>query len=91
MKKNKLLQWSIITLLILQCSSFSYALSVETHEDINEYIARTPLNGFSFELYLKNNLGIEKGTAAGHPIRTEIRSPMPGIWTTTGCITIRRR
>ena len=47
--------------MILRFSNFCYALNVETHKDINEYIARNALDGFSLGTYLKNNLGIENG------------------------------
>lgn len=38
-----------------------YSLEVETHEAINETIAKGIMNGFSLDSYLKTNLGINKG------------------------------
>lgn len=37
------------------------ALMPETHQAINEQVAKTPMNGFSLDDYLKNNLGIIGG------------------------------
>jgi len=47
---------------MLFCLFFStcYALETDTHRDMNRYIARKPLNGFSLDTYLKN-LGIQNG------------------------------
>ncbi|MDT8304087.1 MAG: hypothetical protein RQ760_21575, partial [Sedimentisphaerales bacterium] len=59
--RNAVLLSSLITLLICK---FSYALSVGTHQEINEHIARNNLNGFSLTSYLKKNLGIESITAS---------------------------
>jgi hypothetical protein len=56
-----------------------YALSVETHEAINESIASNKLNGFSMSEYLNNNLGFTKGK--DEPITKQT------IQTTAGSIT----
>ena len=42
-------------------ASFSYALDVETHKEINTYIAQHALSGFSLDSYLKNQIGIQNG------------------------------
>jgi hypothetical protein len=39
----------------------SYALDVETHKTINEKIPQNTLNGFSLDLYTKNQLGLLNG------------------------------
>ena len=59
--KKAILKNVLILFLIFQSYHFSYALNPNTHEDINEYIARNTMNGFSLELYLRNSLGFEKG------------------------------
>ncbi len=41
--------------------SLSFALSPETHEEINEFVAKNTLDGFSLDSYLKNQLGFENG------------------------------
>lgn len=46
---------------LLLNASLSYSLEVPTHEAINEKIASGSFNGFSLDLYLKNNLGFSKG------------------------------
>jgi hypothetical protein len=53
----------LIILLTLFSASYNHAnaLSVETHEAINEYIVRNNMNGFSLDAYLQNNLGIVTG------------------------------
>jgi len=40
----------------------SFALETDTHEKINRYISDHSLNGFSLDLYLKNQMGFAKGT-----------------------------
>ena len=42
-------------------SPFAQALNVETHREINEYIAANPINGFSMGAYLKTRLGMAAG------------------------------
>ncbi len=59
--KRIVLKIILIPFLIFQSYQFSFALNTDTHEDINEYIARNTLNGFSLENYLKDKLGFEKG------------------------------
>ena len=52
----------LVTLAILfSLASFCYALETDTHEYINEYIARNTINGFSLDSYLRNQLNIEEG------------------------------
>jgi hypothetical protein len=41
--------------------TISYALSVETHVTINQYIAGNTINSFSLNNYLKKNLGFSEG------------------------------
>jgi hypothetical protein len=50
--------FSIVTLMTIQDVD---ALMPETHQVINEQVAKTPLNGFVLDSYLKNNLAIIKG------------------------------
>jgi hypothetical protein len=53
---------SLVAALLLSLSEISsYALSVETHETINVYIAQKTLNGFSLDTYLKEKLKFENG------------------------------
>jgi hypothetical protein len=47
--------------IIMLSHSSLYALKVETHMDLNEYIARSPMNGFYLDAYLKNVLGFQEG------------------------------
>ncbi len=42
-------------------TSFSYALNVDTHRAINEYIVKHTINSFSLNEYMKNQLGIQGG------------------------------
>jgi len=53
----------LLSVFIMFFSIISYCegLEVATHKEINEYIARNFLNGFSLNSYLKNHLGIQKG------------------------------
>jgi hypothetical protein len=37
------------------------ALMVETHQAINDQVAKTPINGFNLDGYLKTNLGMVHG------------------------------
>lgn len=52
---------SVIVAAILYFTSLCYALETETHEAINDYIARYTLNNFYFNSYLNNQLGFLKG------------------------------
>jgi len=53
----------ILLILFVICldHNLSYALSVQTHQKFNEYIAKNNVNGFSLDSYLKNFLGLENG------------------------------
>ena len=42
-------------------SSISFALSPETHENINEFVAKNTLDVFLMDAYLQNQLGFENG------------------------------
>jgi len=57
MKKTLLVTLAILFSLV----SFCYALETDTHEYINEYIARNTINGFSLNSYLEDQLEIQKG------------------------------
>ncbi len=59
---NKLISTSILMIVILfgKMNTIS-ALDVITHKAINENIAQNKLNGFSLDLYLINQLGINNG------------------------------
>jgi len=46
---------------LLIISSSGYSLETNTHEFINEYIARNTLNGFLLDAYLKDQLHISEG------------------------------
>ncbi len=59
MRKNLLAY--MLFLFMLVYNNAGYALEVETHEAMNEYIASTILNGFSLSDYLNKNLGFTKG------------------------------
>jgi hypothetical protein len=59
MKNTKVFLCFILIFLLLY--SYAYSLKVETHEDINEHIARNNTVGFSLDYYLKNNLGFING------------------------------
>jgi hypothetical protein len=48
-------------MLVLFNTRTIHALSVETHEKINENVAQMTLTGFSLNTYLINNIGLEKG------------------------------
>jgi len=47
--------------ILLAITPPSYALNTATHQLINENIAKTTMNGFSLDIYLKDNLGIQNG------------------------------
>ena len=54
----------IIFLLFAFCLlnfSFLFALETDTHENINEFIVRNTLNGFSLDDYLRDQLGFSEG------------------------------
>lgn len=51
----------MILLFLLSCGYSCYALEVETHESINEYIAATTLDGFSLSDYLNKYFGFTSG------------------------------
>ncbi|MFH2047590.1 MAG: hypothetical protein ABIK92_20875 [Pseudomonadota bacterium] len=60
MKKNikiLILIYSILFVTVIPIK----ALEVDTHEAINKHIAKNAFNGFSFDQYLKNQLGIQEG------------------------------
>ncbi len=52
---------TIALLLILLNFSKGYPLETDTHELINERIAKGTMGGFSLDMYLKNQLGLTKG------------------------------
>jgi hypothetical protein len=53
--------FKISILIILLFYNLTFALETDTHKAINLHIAESPLNGFSINQYLKNNLGISEG------------------------------
>ncbi|MBI5674219.1 MAG: hypothetical protein HZC48_00125 [Nitrospirae bacterium] len=59
--KQKMVSFWMLFLFIVGFNCTSYALDVETHRAINEYISSNTLNGFSLSDYLNNNLGFTKG------------------------------
>lgn len=59
--KRYLIYYTLSFLLLLYSVTISYALNVETHEAINEYIASTTINSFSLSDYLNKNLGFTEG------------------------------
>ncbi len=59
--KRYLIYYTLLFLLLMYSVTISYALNVETHEAINEYIASTTINSFSLNDYLNKNLGFAKG------------------------------
>jgi hypothetical protein len=50
-----------ILIFITSFASISNALSVQTHQLINAYIARNNVNGFTLDSVLKNNVGLISG------------------------------
>lgn len=50
-----------VVFIIFILFTFCYALETNTHEDINEYVARNNLNEFSLNTYLEDRLGIQDG------------------------------
>ncbi len=64
----------VIQIIISSFSLTGYALEKPTHFEINEYIARHEIVGFSFDEYLKDQLGFQDGvnTIIEHPIITII-------------------
>jgi len=52
---------SAILILSIFITSISYALDIRTHRAINEHIGQNALNGFSLDVYLKKQLGIQNG------------------------------
>lgn len=56
-----LLRIFVIYMIISMFSLHSYALEKETHKEINEYIAKHTIRGFSLDGYLKAQLGFTEG------------------------------
>lgn len=63
MEKGEAMRKIIFAAIIFYVSiaSLGYALEVETHKAINEYIANNNMNAFSLDAYLKKQLGIQGG------------------------------
>jgi hypothetical protein len=59
--KHKGLVSGLTFLIIVSWSSQSLSLQEQTHQAINEHIARNTISGFSLNDYLKNNLGFKEG------------------------------
>jgi hypothetical protein len=51
----------VLHIIIFILPLHGYALEKATHEVINEYIAENLINGFSFDQYLKEQLGFQEG------------------------------
>jgi len=51
----------IMVLTVFSFASICHALETDTHEIINEHIARNTVIGFSLDSYLKNQLGMHGG------------------------------
>lgn len=51
----------LIAVTVFSFVSICYGLETDTHEAINEHIARNTFNGFSLGTYLKDQLGIQDG------------------------------
>lgn len=51
----------ILGVSILLYGHLAFSLEVDTHESINERLAKGTFNGFSLDNYLKNNLGFRNG------------------------------
>ena len=63
--------WGIILILLWQSTAtFSLAFEVDTHQAMNDYIAKNTLNNFSFDAYLKSEIGFHSGTEAVLKFRT---------------------
>jgi hypothetical protein len=61
--KNRTLTSILAILIILSWSPQGMSLVEETHQVLNEHIARTSINGFSLNDYLISNLGLGAGVA----------------------------
>ena len=59
MKAARRVFFGLVLLFIIPMPN--YALEVETHQAINKYITLGTINGFSLDLYLKNQLGFQHG------------------------------
>lgn len=59
MRKSWFLLFTIA--ILIQMSSVSFSLEKPTHSVINDKIVQSESNGFSFDLFLKNNLGFSDG------------------------------
>jgi hypothetical protein len=66
---------AIVIVLFSVTASVCYALEVETHQAINEYIAQKNVNGYLLDSYLKKHLGLQSG------INEKINSR--GFWPTS--------
>jgi hypothetical protein len=51
----------LILLLLTYSASLVLALNTDSHQVINEAVARNNLNGFSLNLHLKDKLGMSDG------------------------------
>jgi hypothetical protein len=61
MKRKLLLNIFGLVFFGLQLYGQCFRLEKETHKYLNQYIATTPINSFSLDEYLKNQLGIATG------------------------------
>ena len=59
--KNKLLTLMLALLISLNWSSQCLSLTEATHQELNRHVAQNPINGFSLNDYLMNNLGLQRG------------------------------
>ena len=59
--KNKKFSLIAATIMTLLWTSQGYSLSEDTHQAINEYVAKNTVGGFSLTDYLINNLGFDGG------------------------------
>ncbi len=71
---------SLLIFVLLIFAEQPYALEVETHSAINNYIAdeNSIINGFSLDKYLKDNLGLKDG------VKTTFNSLMIKKWISDG-------
>ncbi len=51
----------LLVVFYLLSSSISFALEKPTHAEINKFIATNSMNGFSLDIYLRNQLGFVNG------------------------------
>jgi len=60
--KDRVVTSILVVLILLTWSSEGLSLIEGTHQQINEFIGQTSINGFSLNDYLVNNIGLKEGS-----------------------------